>query len=155
MPDPNLIHLRKKNYLTAIEGVVGSNLFRHIYVVDKADGREFDAVKDGEDACSYMLTGVLALHGLIDGPHATVATTLEKMREAGWHETKDPVWGDIVQWPAHNGHMHIGFYVDRQTAVSNSTFQKVPIKHHLKMGDGRMPMAYYTHDLLHTAKDAD
>ena len=153
MPDPNLIHLSKKNYLTAIEGVVGSNLFKHIYVVDKRDMRELDAVKDGADACAYVVSGVLALHRLIDEPHATVATTLKKMLEAGWHETKKPVWGDIVRWPTHNGYEHIGFYIDRQTAVSNSTFQKVPVKHHLKMGDGRMPIAYYTHDLLHPPKD--
>lgn len=143
---------RRKNYRTAIEGVVGSRLFQHMYVVDKRDGREFDALEDGSGACAYVVSGVLALHGLIDSPHATVATTVKKMLESGWRETKEPVWGDIVHWPAHNDHMHIGFYVDPQTVVSNSSLQHMPIKHHLKMGDGRMPIAYYTHDVLHEAQ---
>ncbi|HSE61096.1 MAG TPA: hypothetical protein VLA88_02260 [Candidatus Saccharimonadales bacterium] len=152
MPDPNLIRQRRKNYRTAIEGVVGTNLFRHIYVVDKRDGREFDALEDGQGACAYVVSGVLALHGLIDRPHATVQTTVEKLLEAGWRETKKPVWGDIVHWPAHNDHMHIGFYIDRQTVVSNSVLQRTPIKHHPKLHDGRLPVAYYTHDMLHLSE---
>jgi hypothetical protein len=155
MPDPNLIRQRRKNYRTAIEGAVGSTLFRHIYVIDRRDGREFDTLEDGENACAYVVSCILLLHGLIDAPHSTVATTLEKMLESGWRKTNEPVWGDIVQWPVRNGHMHLGFYIDTQNVVSNSSMQRMPIKHHLKMSDGRTPVAYYTHDLLQEPQAAN
>jgi hypothetical protein len=152
MPDPNIVRLAKKNYLYAIEAVVGSSLFRHMYVLDKRTGTEFDAMDDGDKACAYLVSGVLTLHGLIDHAHATVPTTIEKMTEAGWHKTDAPQWGDIVVWPTHSDHMHIGFYIDEHVCVSNSSQLRVPVKHGLQMHDGRRPVKYYTHSILHTAE---
>lgn len=148
MPNPNFIRLRKRNYLLAIEGVVGSRLFRSIWVYDKESGNEFDALDNGDGACAYVVSSVLFLHGLIDKPHATVATTVDRMLQSGWRKTDTPVMGDIVQWPAHNDHMHIGFYINKNVCISNNSLERSPVQHHLKMQDGRMPMAFYTHDLL-------
>jgi hypothetical protein len=154
MPDPHIIRLAKKNYLYAIEAVVGSNLFKHMYVRDTRTNDEFDAMTDGDKACAYMVSSVLALHGLIDHPHATVPTTIDKMVAAGWRKTDSPRWGDVIIWPSRDGHMHIGFYINEHVCVSNSSQLRVPIKHALQMQDGRQPAEYYTNDILHEPQHA-
>lgn len=148
MPDQNLERLVNKNLLYTIHAAVGSELFKHIYVRDKRDGREFDALDDGSGACAYTVSGILALHGLIDHPHATVATTIKHMQEAGWVLTTKPKPGDVVQWPAHGDHMHMAFYVGDDMAIGNSTSQRKTAKYPLMLPDGRKPIAYFTHPSL-------
>lgn len=148
MPNPDLTRRTKDNLLHAIKASVGSTMFQHIYVADKG-GNEFDATDGGDKSCAYHTSGVLALVGLIDRPHATVQTTLDKMAEAGWSETQKPVAGCVVLWPAGSGLLeHTGFYLDDQTYVSNSSYEKVPAQHGKALKDGRQPVKYFTHPKL-------
>ena len=148
MPDPNLQRLVHKNLMYSIRTIKGSELFKHIYVRDKRDGHEFDAMDDGSGACAYTVSGVLALHGLIDHPHATVATTVKHMKEAGWVETKDPQPGDVVQWAALNDHMHMAFYIGDGRVIGNSTKGRKTDEYGLTLDDGREPIAFFTHPEL-------
>jgi hypothetical protein len=148
MPNPNFKRLIHKNLLYMIEASVGSEIFKHIYVVDIRDGREFDALDDGSGACAFTVSGIIALQGLIDHPHATVATTIERLRQAGWTETTDPQPGDVVQWAAHNDHMHMAFYMGEDRVVGNSTKNQVVAEYGLTLDDGRTPIAYFTHPSL-------
>jgi hypothetical protein len=152
MSNPDFIHLAKKNYRLAIEAVVGTQMFRSIWVYDTASQREFDALQNGVDSCAYVVSGILALHNLIDKPHATVPKTIDRMLQHGWRKTDQPIHGDVIHWPAHNGNEHVGFYVDSNTCVSNNSDLRTPIKHHLRLRDGRVPDAFYTHDIMHSAK---
>ena len=150
MPDPNLTRLIRKNLLFSIQAAEGSDLFRHVYVRDKT-GREFDALNDGELSCALVVSGLLALHSLIDRPHSTVVTTLTKMAEAGWQPTDAPHPGDIAHWPADSGgHRHLGFYIDTEKYLSNSMTVHHPVIHGQTLSDGRKPDGYYTHSLLST-----
>lgn len=146
MPDNNLEKLSQKNLLTSIKAVVGSPLFRHLYVRNKTTGQEIDAVNDGQLSCALMVSSLLALQGLLDRPHATVATTLAKMKEAGWYKIDHPLPGAVVEWPAKEGHEHIGFVVRENLCVSNSVQEKVPVEHSLTLQDGRTPTIYYWHN---------
>jgi len=148
MPDQNLQRLVHKNLMYSIRTIKGSELFKHIYVRDKRDGHEFDALDNGSSACAYTVSGVLALHGLIDHPHATVATTVQHMQKAGWVKTIDPQPGDVVQWAAHNDHMHMALYVGGDRAVGNSTAGRKVVEHSTTLEDGREPIAFYTHPEL-------
>lgn len=148
MPDPKLTRLILKNLLRTIHSSVSTDVFRSIYVRDQK-GYEFDALDDGRDACAYHVSGILAINGLIDQPHATVKTTLEKMKLAGWRQTKKPSPGDVICWPATKTiHQHLGFYVDEQTAISNSSVKRQPSLHEMRLRDGRLPSRYYTNPLL-------
>lgn len=148
MPSPDLSRRVKDNLLHAIRSSIGSEMFQHIYVVDKA-GKEFDATDGGDKSCAYHTSGVLALVGLIDRPHATVATTLDKIAEAGWTETKKPVPGSVVLWPGVDGLLeHTGFYLDDETYVSNSSYEKIPALHTKALKDGRNPIKYFVHPEL-------
>lgn len=148
MPDRNIKRLVHKNLLYMIEASIGSTMFKHIYVLDKRDNREFDAMEDGSAACAFMVSGVLALQGLIDHPHSTVATTVDHMQDAGWYETDDPQPGDVVQWPVHNDHMHLAFFMGGDRVVGNSTKNQVVAEYNLTLDDGRKPLAYFTHPTL-------
>lgn len=148
MPDRNIKRLVRKNLLYTIEASLGSGLFKHVYVFDRRDNREFDAMEDGKSACAFMVSGLLALQGLIDHPHSTVATTIDHMQDTGWEETTEPQPGDVVQWPAHNDHMHMAFYMGENRVIGNSTKSQVVAEYSLTLDDGRTPIAYFTHPTL-------
>ena len=149
MPDKNLERLLHKNLMYTIHAAIGTELFKHVYVRDIRDGHEFDAMDDGSGACAYTVSGILALHGMIDHPHATVATTVKRMLEAGWVKTDAPQPGDVVQWAALNDHMHMAFFVGDGKVIGNSTADRKVGEYGLTLPDGREPIAFYTHPSLH------
>jgi len=150
MPDKNLERLLHKNLMYTIHASIGTEIFKHIYVRDIRDNYEFDALDDGSGACAYVASGILALHGLIDHPHATVATTIMRMQEAGWVKTDTPQPGDVVQWDAHNDHMHMAFFVGDGKVIGNSTLGRKVAEYGLTLDDGSQPVAYFTHPSLRT-----
>ena len=148
MPDPQITYLVKKNLLRTVHASVGTDIFRNIYV-RRADGTEFDAIDDGENSCAYFVSAILAMHRLLDQPHAIVDTTINKILEAGWRETDKPTPGSIIFWPEKDGHSHIGFYISEDKAISNHADKKQPTEHGLEHPiDGRVPTKFYTHDKL-------
>lgn len=139
-----------KNYISRINASIGSELFRHLYIVSES-GRDTDVAHDGTLSCGIHVSSILSLVGLIDKPHATVAKTLEVMIYHGWHQADAPLPGAIIEWPvSKNGHHHIGFWLATDTVVSNSITEHVPTIHAETMDDGRKPVAYYTHPVLET-----
>lgn len=148
MPDNNLINQSLKNLLYIAHAAVSTTLFKHIFVIDKRTGKEFDATQGGELSCAYFVSTVLTMCGLIDRPHATVTTTLDKMQQAGWRKTDTPTLGAVVYWPSVQEHGHIGFYIGEGKCISNSTAEHVPVEHGLTLANGSKPQAFYTHDLL-------
>lgn len=141
-----LARLTYKNYMTTITALPGSQLFRHLYVIDQ-NGQEFDAARDGEVSCAIVVSSIVLLFGWIDCPHATVQSTIAALLRHGWSETKEPKPGDVILWSASGAeNAHVGFYVDENCAISNIAMERVPGKHKLMMSDGRMPATYYTRD---------
>lgn len=137
----------RKNYLIKIEASVGSALFKNLYITQR--DQSVDVAKDGELSCAIHVSSILALSGLIDGPHATVGTTLKEMNEAGWQLSDNPAVGAVMYWPAgDDGHEHIGFWLSRGKVISNSAIKRVPVIHNETMLDGRTPTRYYIHPEL-------
>ncbi len=147
MPDANLEKLTLKNLVAAARGAVDSRLFQHIYVRD-GQGNELDVAKDGELSCAYALSGLLTLFGLIDRPHATVATTIEKMKAYGWQEEAQAKLGAVIYWPEYNGNEHIGLIVGENECVSNSSKNRTPVLHGFTLSSGVQPTAFYIHPTL-------
>lgn len=152
MPDARLTPLTKKNFLTSTMGVVGSQLFRHLYVQDESK-QEIDVIEDGRLACAYVVSSLLTLYGFLDKPHATVATTLKKMSEYGWQETDRPQPGAVVYWPEVEGHAHIGIMIDNETCISNSSTTRTPVQHSLVRANGVKPTKFYIHPTLSDAPE--
>lgn len=142
-----LTKLVKKNLITTLYECEGSALWRHLYVKNES-GEELDVVNAGELSCALFVSSILAPFGLIDVSHATVATTLNKMEEAGWYKIDKPVPGAVVEYPLFEGHPHIGFVLEGGDYISNDTKLHVPTIHKMQMNDGREPIAFYWHDRL-------
>ncbi len=119
-------------------------MWQHLYVVD-TDGIEQDVMNNGELSCAYMVSSVLTIFQLIDMPHATVRTTLERMHQTGWYQIDAPVEGAVVVWDE-----HIGFYVADEWVISNSSSIGITKRHSLKLEDGREPIGFYIHPQLMT-----
>lgn len=150
-----------QSYLKTIENSVGSNMFRNVFV--RKDDELVDVADDGTLSCAVYVSSVLRIFGLIKEPHATIASTLTDMEESGWHEITEPRPGAVVFWDydtladgTRSQNRHLGFYIDSQTAVSNSTKSGSVARHHptygtLANGNARRAvLAYYWHDKLNS-----
>ena len=137
----------RKNYLEMIENSCGSRMFRNLYLQDK-NGFIFDAVEKGNLGCGFYVSAVLKIFDKIGGLHATVSGTEKDLLENGWKEIVPGKWpddlakGDILVWEKSvigdgNGHEHIGFFIGEEWAISNSSENGFPIKHHYQFGGGR------------------
>lgn len=129
-------------------GAQGSRMFQTIYVQRQDDGAVLEVTNGGELSCAYFVSAILCLFDLIDRPHATVATTLQKMAEAGWQRIDGPRPGAVIHWPVNQGHEHIGIVLEDGQCISNSMSERTPQIHGPRLGDGREPDAYYWHSNL-------
>ena len=136
-----------KNLLATLQHSVDVKMWQNLYTIDE-QGKEIDATNAGENSCALFAYSVLAPFGLIDQSHATVKTTLLKLREAGWYNIDGPKPGAIVEYPEKDQHSHIGFVINDNQYISNDSQKRVPSIHPPTMMDGRKPLAYYWHDKL-------
>jgi hypothetical protein len=78
---------------------------------------------------------ILLISGLVSSSHVTVAGTIRDMEKSGWRKIEDfrekpgcvVLWDPIVQDGKH--HMHIGFYIGDDQAVSNRSSLRMPGEH--------------------------
>lgn len=142
MPDSNLIKLKYKTYIKMIENSPGTRIFNSTFVRNKETGEEFDVLEDGVYSGAFFVSSVLTLLEMIDKPHSTVATVTEKFKEAeDWQEISldDLKAGDVLTWEEmefEDGTRsdQIGFYLDKNSAVSTSKTERKVIKHHPTFG---------------------
>ncbi len=135
---------KKKTYLATIASLPGSRMFQALYATnDKGD--TIDISEGGKLSCAIVVSSILTLFGLIDRPHATVASTVRYAQESGWTQSNSPTVGGLVVWPILNGHTHIGFYVGDGKCISNNADLGTPSLHRLVMSDGRAPESFLHH----------
>lgn len=147
------------SYLQCIENSVGTNLFRKLYF--RINGNAIDVLEDGDLSCAMYVSSILYLFGLIAERHTTVVGTIEDIQKSGWYEIKAPRKGALMLWGlkkkddgTQGKHRHVGFYIDEQTAISNSSDTRVVAQHHPTFGTfpsgevRRDILAYYWNDKL-------
>lgn len=152
MPEVKL--LKKKNYLAMVKNAAaGENrMFRNIYAL--VDGVEKDILEDGNLSCAAFVSGVLAMHGLIDRPHAAVAGTEKALEAAGWVVIPEPRAGAVLSWVSISysdtrTHGHLGFFIGNERAVSNaSNGVGVPREHHWTYDGSRTVERIWWHPSL-------
>lgn len=135
MPSLELLHA--DTYLAVIEGSVGSQAYQHAY--GRLDGVATDLVQGGAYSCAFFASAILLGAKLIREPHLRVQGTVRDLEASGWIPTDAPAIGDVLVWepirePDGEAHFHIGFFVGDGQAVSNSSAQKVPARHHWTFG---------------------
>ena len=130
-----------KTYIARIEGSVGSEIFRHLYLEDET-GREVDATDGGALSCAVHVSSILTICRLLDRPYATVESLLESLGSRGW-VGGEPIPGSIVCYGKGNdGHQHVGFWLGKDRIISNDYRVGVPVLHSNIMNDGREPIGF-------------
>lgn len=141
---------KKETYLALIKNSIGSEMFSDLFFMNNSD-EFFESIsphsivnvsKSGQLSCPYYVSSILHLiGGVIDAPHATIGGTLRAMTARGWQEISPEeglMPGDVVVWEKKaddglghyaDGHEHIGFILDKDTATSSSSRQKKIISH--------------------------
>lgn len=141
--------LSKESLLAMIENSVGSNLFRSLYV-EKDEG-VIDILENGEVSCANFVSTILHRFQLITLPHATVTGLIRRLELEQWERVGTPEPGDVIIWEAIKQvsdelHLHCGFYVGNDMAVSNDYRVGVPVRHHYTDElPGRVVVALYRH----------
>jgi len=134
MPDANIKVLPKATLLKILKNSIGSKIFNSLVVHYQDSGEIKDILEDGTKSCAFFVTSILALLGLIDKPHTTVKTALEKLSANGWRESGNIQPGDVLVWEKKrfsdgSENEHIGFALSAKEAVSTSYIKKKIIKH--------------------------
>lgn len=137
---------RKSTYLSYILNSVGSKTYRNLYF--RAGNYKKDITKNGELSCAVYVSSLLYLFDLIDKPHATIKSTVKNMVKFGWKEVKLPKKGDVLVWNYEKGHMHIGFYINRKRAISNSEKKRKVVEHQLTYNNKREIIKILRHTRL-------
>jgi hypothetical protein len=125
------------NYISLIKNSVGAKMWRNFYA--KVEGKKRDLVKGGDLSCAYFVSSILYLFNLIKSPHLTVASTIEDMMDSGWIRINKPKIGSVLVWEEKfsknsGSHRHIGFYIGKNKAVSNSSKKRKISQHHWTFG---------------------
>ena len=133
----HIVRIKKlKSLLAIIKNSVknDSYMFRNLYA-DK-DGEEVDILENGIVSCAAFVSAVLLNLELIKKPHATVSGMEKDLIESGWHEIHENKPGAVVIWEKvmfddKKEHRHLGFCTSADEAISNSTSEGFPRRHHI------------------------
>jgi hypothetical protein len=130
----------KRSLAALIKNSLGCPLWRNFYY------SEGDAMENGDLSCAFYVSTLLLMTKATPSIHGTVKHLSEDMESYGWYEiAEDGVFqfGDVLIWePAKQGssagtHQHIGFFMEDKFAVSNSSSNGFPVRHHLTYNDTR------------------
>lgn len=122
-----------KKYLEYIRSSIGSDKYKNHFIIK--DGNLFDALQDGKFSCAKFVSSVLKEFKMIEKIHAKVKSAQKDMIEFGWKEVdlNNIKRGDVIIWERNQkGNLHIGFYIGKYRAISNSTAKRVIWKHHYR-----------------------
>lgn len=129
--------LQKKTFIEAIKNSVGSKQYRSFFIEE--NGEDKDILNDGKNSCAYYVSSLLKEFNLINEIHTTVKGLIDDLGEK-WQEISvlDIQEGDILIWETDGILGHIGFAINKEEAISNSTEKGVPHKHTQDFGASRI-----------------
>lgn len=127
---------KKKTYIAYIRNSINTEMFKDVYF---SSGRlTKNVTKGGELSCAVYVSSLLYLLKMIEAVHATVNSTVKDMKNLNWRTVSKPRAGDVLVWDySKSGHQHIGFYIDENIAISNSSRKKRVWNHHPTYNDSR------------------
>jgi hypothetical protein len=150
--------LKYESYLKMIKNSVKTKMFKNLYM--EIDGKKIDITHNGILSCSYFVSNLLLIWGLIKEGHANVESTTRDMLESGWRKIgiEEIKPGDVIVWEKEKSkynfeyckseHFHNGFYIGNQKAISNSEFKKMPVVHNRDYNGKRKIIAIYKCPLI-------
>lgn len=123
-----LIPLNFLTYLSFIKKSIDSKLFQNAFF--SFNSKKTDILENGNLSCAFFVSSILKIFSQINNLHATVEGTVKDLENSGWKKLKTPKEGSVLVWEEKKGHKHIGFYLGKNKAVSNSSKKHAPEAHH-------------------------
>lgn len=138
---------KKKSLEVLIKNSLGTKIFRSVFFF--INGKSVDIYKKGNLSCAIYVSTLLKIAGLIKDIHATVESTIKDLELSGWYKIDKPRKLSVIVWERHprDNHFHIGFYWQKNKAVSNVSRLGKPYIHDI-MYQNRKIEAIYFHDDL-------
>lgn len=138
---------KKKSLKVLIKNSLGSNFFKSLYFF--APKKSKDVLNNGDLSCAFYVSVILKILGLIENLHTTVLSTVKDLEKSGWYEIKRPKFGAVILWDYKpNGkNLHLGFYLNKSKAVSNSSKLKSPKIHNINYENRKIKAIYFHNDL--------
>lgn len=136
-------------YLAVIKNSQGSQSWKNFYAL--VDGQQKEIMAKGDLSCAFFVSSILKIFSLVKDIHGTVEGTIKDLEQSGFHKVRKPQAGDILIWESSekfDNHTHIGFYIGQFQAVSNSSSQGSPQRHHWTYKGKRKITAIYRQDKL-------
>ncbi len=131
MKKPKTILIVKESYLARIYGAIGTRMFRNLYAL--LDGEKRDILSDGDRSCALFVSTILVMFHLVKEVHVSIESTVSDMESSGWTRIRNPRIGCVIVWEAVNEreeeHLHFGFYIGKNKAISNSSKKRSPRVH--------------------------
>ncbi|MFH0906912.1 MAG: hypothetical protein V1829_01505 [bacterium] len=129
-----------QNYLRMIKISKGSKMFQRLYVLE--NGKKKDILEKGKLSCALFVSSILKIFDLIFLPHTTVKGTINDMIQSGWKKTNELKPGNILLWEKikstdNRVNEHLGFYLGKDKAISNSSEKGVPVIRHFTFGQDK------------------
>lgn len=143
--------LIRDTYLAVVKNSVNSEIFKNFYAL--VGRQKKDLTRDGELSCAYFVSAVLKTFDLIQKVHLTVRETIKDMEKSNWFLVKKPESGAVLIWEKKefspkDKHSHIGFYIGKNLAVSNSSLKRKIVLHPSTFENKRKIASIYWHKKL-------
>lgn len=142
-----LIH---ETYLTVIGSSIKTQMFRSFFV--KQDNKKLDATENGTLSCAFYVSAILKMFSFVENIHGTVKSTIEDLEKSGWKKINKPKPGSILVWEKQTfedgEHMHVGFYIGGNRAISNDHKKRYPVNHDWRFNGKRKIVAIYWKNLV-------
>jgi len=132
---------KKRSLFKLLKNSLGTKLFRSVYFF--VNNKSTDIYQNGKLSCAFYVSTILKIIGLIENIHATVESTIKDLEKSGWYKIEKPRKGAVLVWEKRNDHYHLGFYLEKNKAISNFSSKGVPLVH--KLNNNRKIIAIYFH----------
>lgn len=137
---------KKKSLFILIKNSLGTKLFQSLYFFK--DGKSRDIYRKGDLSCAFYVSTILKIIGMIGNIHAEIKSTIKDLEESGWYKIDKLKRGSVIIWEAgKHGHRHIGFYLGKNKAVSNSPKTRTPTIHSVNYENRKIEAIYFHKDL--------
>jgi len=135
---------KRKTYLKYIKNSVNTAIFKDFIVI--SNKKSVNITKNGQYSCALFVSSILYLLDLISRPHTTIKSTIMDLSKSGWKKVLKPKQGDVLVWEEKNKNEHLGFYWNKQTAISNSKSKSMVVGHHPTYKGSRKIVAIYRYN---------
>lgn len=138
-------YLYYRNFISMLDNLEGIKIFKNFYIQDN-DEKIIDILQNGNLSCAVFVSSILYINHLISSQHSTVDSTIKDLLNNNWiiSNVNNLKKGDILVWEETKNqedktmHKHIGFFIDKDIALSNDYKIGYPKFHEINLNNRKI-----------------